>query len=194
VQSHELSHRALDRANARHIEMLVRLAGDHLAQQTVHVSDRRRDHIDAGFLGKLTSLFGVSQVQRFLGTFLQNRGRGADLADLALDQNFRADRFGNLHRSLRLFQVLFEREFRCVEDNFVVAGFGYFLDLLQRMSVVGIEKDRKLRFIAETADYCCGGAGADEFPLAPPTPRPAPEVSVLVRRRLSPAARSGRRY
>ena len=131
------------------------------------VNDKGADAMVFNALDSILEVEGkLRQPQRLLGPFLQNRRGRTDVTDLALDKDFGVRRLGDFDRALRLLHVLFKRQLRVIEENFVVASFRNFLHLLQRMCVICIEKNRMPEFVAQTADHRGRRASADKFPLA----------------------------
>ena len=76
---------------------------------------------------------------------------GADVADLALDQDRRIDGLERFNGLFRLADVLFERQRGEVEDGGVETRFGDVQGVRQRMGVVRVEEDRVVEFLASSA-------------------------------------------
>jgi hypothetical protein len=126
-------HRALDLGDSVDLKPLLRLPLDHALQHPVHVADRGREDVDPGRLDELFRLLRRGQALGQVGRFVMDLGPGADIADLALDQDRGIDGFQRFNRLFRLGDVLFERQRGEVEDDGVEARFGDVERMRQRM-------------------------------------------------------------
>src|SRR5580704_4906165 len=91
---------------------------------------------------------------------------GADVADLALNQDLRIDGFESFDGLFRLPDVLHERQRRQVEDDGIKTRFGDIQGVRQRMGMVRVKEDRVVVLLSQAPHQSGYLPHAEKFPLS----------------------------
>src|SRR5579862_5145531 len=149
MQSQGNRGRGLDLSDSRNVQMFLRLPCHHALQQPVHVAHGRSQYIDSGGFNVLFRLYRRSQTARHLSNVFVYLRAGSDVPDLSLDENSRMDSLESSHRLFGLSHVLLERQGGTIEDHCVEASFGCFNRALQRVRMIRVEEDRKIKLLPQ---------------------------------------------
>ena len=154
----------LDLPDALYIEPLLSLATHHRGQETVHVSDGRCQNVDPGFGGELCRFIRSCKRQR-LRSLGNNFGRSTDESYFPFNEDLGTYRFQRLDCLFCLFDILLEWPIRKVKDDLIKTCSRRSFSLLDRVRVIGVEKNRLPRFSSNPLYQGCDQANANEIPF-----------------------------